>query len=158
MKSFFNESGALEPYYTPDPAESIDSPAQVIAETFGVPIDVSLRFCAWHDARIKAETETAVAKRTADIVAFLFQPCRNPRAKILGLLFSSELATRLNGVRNMSEQAKKDRVSRALISHYSRQWDRTFGYKISYAFGKSKEACEKYKQARIKYLETKKTT
>lgn len=150
MKWFFNESSAIEPSYTPDVAMAIDTLEDELSEM------APPQIVHWHRNQIKTETDSAVARRTSEIVSFLFQPCKNPRAKILGLMFSSELATRINGVRNLSQQAKKEGVSRALISHYAREWDRTFGYKISQAFGKSPEACEKYRKARIKYLEGKK--
>jgi hypothetical protein len=150
-----NEDGNADMVYYTDMADEIDSLADRIAQMFKE--GGADRIAHWHLSALEAEASSAVAKRTAQIVAFLFQPCRNVRAKILGLMFSSELATRLNGVRNMSDQAKKDGVSRALISHYSREWDRTFGYKISRAFGKSPQACRKYSEARVRYLERQKT-
>ena len=146
----YSENGAVEPSYAPDMAAEIDSLIDQIAQMIkeGGPG----RVAHWHLCVVESESRSAVANRMKQIVAFLFQPCRNIREKIAGLMFSSELATTINGVRNMTAWAKKNGYSRALVSHYSRAWDKTFGYKISQAFGKSPEACAKYREARIKYL------
>lgn len=148
--AFFNENGSVEPSYYPDFATEIDSLTDRIAQMIkeGGPS----RVANWHLSALEAESHSAVARRTSQIVAFLFQPCRNIREKIAGLMFSCELATRINGMRNQTQWAKKHNLSRALVSHYSREWDRTFGYKISRAFGKSPEACAKYSAARLRYL------
>jgi hypothetical protein len=70
---------------------------------------------------------------------------------VWGLAFSCGLASRMNGVVNISKQSKKDGCSRALISHYKRTWDKVLGYTIS-VFGKSPEACVKYRESRLRYL------
>lgn len=147
----FNEHGQMEPSYTPDMAAGIDSPAQLLADTFGIPIGPAIRIAQWHHREMEMESMQVAASTFAKAIAYLLQPSKNLVAKVWGIAFSCGLATRINGVRNISHKARELRVHRALLSHYKREADAKFKYEIT-IFGKSREACAKYRESRIRYL------
>jgi hypothetical protein len=95
----------------------------------------------------------------SDTIYLLVQPCRNLKGKILGAVFSFGVIDVLGDksdvdIQSMADEGRRHGVSRALMSHYKREWDTLFG-RYGRVFGKSPEACEKNREARLRVLRKK---
>jgi hypothetical protein len=145
-----------EPSYRPDIAAELDSPAEILADEFKIPLVTALAIYNRFQQTELSRWEIA-APILHDVLGALIQPSRNLKAKIWGLVFSSELAdvangNKINGIGSMSDEAKRQDVSRALLSKYKRDWDKLFG-RYGRTFGKSPEACEANRRARLRVLD-----
>ena len=67
-------------------------------------------------------------KYLALVVQELTRPCKNLNAKIWGLVFALGL-DELNGISSQAEIAREIGCSRALISHYTREWSQKLNLK-----------------------------
>lgn len=147
----------IEEHYTPDLAAALDSEAEILADEFKLSLQTAEAICArFRQAAHKTKWETT-APIVMDVIRWLILPSRNLKAKVWGLVFSSDLADVANGNRsenigNMSDEAKRQGVSRALMSNYKRECDKLFGH-YGRVFGKSPEACEANRIARLRVLE-----
>ncbi|MBA3833718.1 MAG: hypothetical protein H0X34_17860 [Chthoniobacterales bacterium] len=139
--------------FVPDMAELTDKPHEIMAEDFGIPLAAAARIQAWHEAEMVRAVQERLVHDLAKIMSVLLQPNGDMAAKVWGLAFSFGLASRMNGVKNMSHVARQAGCTRALMSHYKRFWDRALG-STTRIFGKSPEACAKYSAARIAFVET----
>lgn len=146
----------IEPNYTPDMAQELDSAAEILADEFRIPLHTAVAICNKFriDSR-HAQWENA-APILSEIISLVILPCRNLKGRILGLVFSFGLADVANGnpelgIQSMADEGRRQGVSRALLSHYKREWDNIFG-RYGRVFGKSPEACEKNRAARIRVL------
>lgn len=156
-----------EEIYMPDMAEEIDAPAEVLAEAAGIGVAEAkrvLNVLPKHPLLIQKILLThnrewqwiIAAPVVADVIRFLILECRNLKAKVWGLVFSFGLADIANGnaddgIGNMTDEAKRQGVSRALMSNYKREWDKLFN-RYGRVFGKSPEACENNRKARFRVL------
>jgi hypothetical protein len=137
----------------PDMAAELDTPAEMLAETHRIPLEVAEAILADFKTNIireviEEEVTRLVAAYVTKIFAYLLQPQKNLKAVLWGFAFSQGIATRLNGIRNPSALARQLGCTRALISFYKRRADAEFGSSIK-IFGKSNGACESYRKARL---------
>lgn len=156
-----------EEHYTPDMAGDIDLPAEILAEDCGITVAEANRVFAAIPKRpqllhpiilaIGEEWRWIIAAPiVTDVIRFLIIEARNLRAKVWGLVFSSDMAdvangNRTEGIDSMADVAKRIGVSRALLSSYKRLWDEKLG-RYGRVFGKSPEACEENRKARYRVL------
>ena len=146
----------MEPHYAPDMPAALDSDAEIMADEFGLKIEVATRIC--HNIRVAMEKERweVAAPILSDAIGLMIQPCRNLNGRLLGLVFSFGLADVVNGntemgIQSMADEGRRHGVSRALMSHYKREWDNLFS-RYGRVFGKSPEACEKNRAARMRVI------
>lgn len=147
--------------FTPDMAALTDKPHEIMAEDFGISLLAAKRILAWHEGQMERAVQERLVHDISKIVSVLLQPNGDLLCKVWGLAFSFGLASRMNGVKNMADIAKRifpkgnpeAAKSRALLSHYKRFWDKALGSTIR-IFGKSPEACAKYSAQRIAYHTT----
>lgn len=154
MDSRFNHQA--EDHYTPDMASILDSEPAILADEFKIPLATSIAICTRFRERENATKWETAAPIVTDVIRFLILESRNLKAKVWGLVFSSDLADVANGnnregIGNMTDEAKRQGVSRALLSNYKREWDKLFDT-YGRVFGKSPEACESNRKARLRVL------
>lgn len=102
--------------YEPDMAEIIDSPEEVIADEYGVPIAVAKRILAdRHDVARRGQ-----AQILASVIGLLIQS-RNLSVQVHALAIAFGM-DQLNGAHSQSEVARDLGVTRALVSHYVLAW------------------------------------
>ena len=156
-----------EEHYTPDMAEEIDLPAEILADAVGIPLakaKLVIEVLPRKPILIQQILRDAApdwkwiiaAPIVTDMIRLLIKPSRNLNAKVWGLVFSSDLAdvangSKRDGIGSMTDEAKRLGVSRALVSNYKRTWDKLLG-RYGRVFGKSPEACESNRRARIRVL------
>lgn len=137
-------------------ASSLDSMAEMLADEFKIPLPAALGICA----KLKINSDEAqweiAAPLLAEVISLIIQPCRNLKGRIWGLVFSFGLADVANGnmdagIQSMADEGRRHGVSRALMSHYKREWDNIFE-RYGRVFGKSPEACQKNRSARLRVL------
>ena len=146
----------IEPHYLPDMAGELDSAAEILADEFGLKMEVALGIV--NKLRRSAEQQQweIAAPILSDVISLMIQPCRNLKGRIWGLVFSWGLADVANGnstlgIQSMADEGRRNGVSRALMSHYKREWDNLFS-RYGRVYGKSPEACEKNRAARLRVL------
>lgn len=146
----------LEPHYHPDMAKELDSVAEILADEFRITLPTAIGICNKLKLGSEREQWVVAAPLVAEVISLIIQPCRNLKGRIWGLVFSFGLADVANGnpilgIQSMADEGRRHGVSRALMSHYKREWDNLFG-RYGRVFGKSPEACEKNREARLKVL------
>ena len=106
----------LEPCYTPDFADEIDSEEEIIADRYGVSIKVA--------AQIIEDQKTAIRQyeaRTLGAIIGVLISGQNLAARVHALALAFGL-DQLNGFQSQADVARKLGVTRALISHYVVGW------------------------------------
>ncbi len=131
-----------------DMAGEIDRPEERLAEQFGISVFKAALMNAYILQRIQQGINEAVPSAVRTVVAWLLRPCRNHKAKTFGLAFSFEL---IDSGENMSQVASRLGLHRADVSHWKRDADKKL-HSTNTTYGKSPEACEKYRVARFRVL------
>ena len=150
--TYYGEGGQAEEAFRPDMARELDSPAEILAETFCIGITVAAAVYQWHLAIVERTEKAARARSLGQVVSYLLRPHKNRKVRDIGMAFSLGFARDLNGLRNEAHAAAKFGCSRALISYEKRKCDKALLPAGIILYGKSAEACKKYKQARLKVL------
>ena len=148
---YYDENGAHEAH-RPDMAAELDAPAEILADQFAIGITAARQIYAWHVVIVLRAEKEARARVTGEIVSYLIRPHKNRKVRDIGIAFSQGFARELNGIRDMSDAAAKFGCTRALISYEKRKFDKHMLPPETVVYGKSPEACRKYKEARIKSL------
>jgi hypothetical protein len=148
---YYDENGAHEAY-RPDMAEAIDAPEEILADAFLIGITVARAIYQWHVSICSRIEKEAQARTTGQIVSYLTRPHKNRKVRDIGIAFSQGFARELNGIRDMADAAAKFGCTRALISHEKRKFDKHMLPPGTTLYGKSPEACKKYKEARLRVL------
>jgi hypothetical protein len=147
----YRDDNGVHAAFEPDMSDLLDSPAEIIADQFLIGITAARRVVVWHAQEMTRAQAEGGFGIIAEIIRVLNQPCKNRQARDWALSFAFGFARRLNGVRDMSHAARQLNCSRALLSHYKRQWDRLLPPNIR-IYGKSPEACKKYRESRNAFL------
>jgi hypothetical protein len=124
-----------------DFAASIDTPADELADQFGISKAQAKSLLHWHEAEINAAIRKAEAHYLQQIVGGLLS-AKNAKLSAAGLAFAGGLAA-LNGLRCQRDYAKQIHVSASAISKVVKAWQRTLGLRPS-AHQKSESACDTY--------------
>jgi hypothetical protein len=122
---------------TPDMAEEIDKPEEILAEKLGISKMAALRVLEWHAGEVASESKRARRFLIAIILAELM-PTKpgNLESIVLGLMFASgtaafaQLGSQSDAAKRMTRSIKcphcgkshQQTVTRALISHYTLRW------------------------------------
>lgn len=97
-------------------AELIDKAEEIIADEYGVSLDIAKRILAdRHNVSRRGKAETL-----GNIISYIIQS-RNPTLQVYALAIAYGM-DQLNGVHSQSEVARNLGVTRALVSHYVLQW------------------------------------
>ena len=148
----YTDGEGVHQAFEPDMAEELDTPAEIMAEKFAIPLPTANAIHADFARTMEVEVERQVAARLDEMTGFYMTgPAKNLHAKLLGVAFSRGLARPLNGIRNMSDVARKSGCTRALISYYKRKADLMFG-NSGRLFGKSEKACATYSKVRVQVV------
>jgi predicted transcriptional regulator len=99
-------------FYTPDFADEIDSPEEILADELGVTIRQADKIIMYVEAQIK-ERESLMFGRMLGLLA----GAANPRVAIHAMMVAAGL-DQLNGKKSQSDIAKELGCTRALVSHY----------------------------------------
>lgn len=135
----------LEPSYTPDLANEIDTPAEELAETLGISVSTAERVIVWAVAVQRKNEQEQAAMMISRIVGQLCGQGVNLPAMVYSLALAAGLDS-LNEVGTQTEVAQRLKCSRALISHYVTSWSDLLGLKIS-KFRKCDSTRETYRTA-----------
>lgn len=106
----------LEPCYTPDYADEIDSEEEIIADKYGVSIKVAARIIEDRNAAIRQYAATTLGQIVGALISG-----QNLVARVHALAIAFGL-DQLNGFQSQADVARKLGVTRALISHYVVGW------------------------------------
>lgn len=104
-------------HYTPDMAELIDTPAEILADDLSaMGIRINPKQAAILLKRIEDEAMRRQALALGQFVSMVIE-AKNPLAVVYGFAFAAGL-DQLNGIKSQTEVAEKLGCTRALISHY----------------------------------------
>jgi len=136
-----------------DVAASADRPQDIIREIFHLSGDQAERVWAWHSAAVSRAEEGARSRQLKRIVGVLIRPMKDVSAVIIGLAMASGQVgdMSLNGYSSGAEAARKLGKHRATLSHWKRFWQDLL-HLTDETYGKTKEAKEKYRAARLKVV------
>ena len=143
-----------EESYETDMAGAIDRPEERLAEQFNISVFAARMVHTHILEQIRSGINESVPAEVRRVVAWLLRPCRNHKAKTYGLAFSFEL---IDSGENMSQVASRLGLHRADLSHWKRDADRKL-HSTNTTYGKSPEACEKYRVGRLRVLDREKST
>lgn len=148
---------------TPDMAEEIDGPDEILAEKLGISKMAALRVLEWHAQKL-AEADVVIRRTQLARVVGMFVKSgkRNMETVAMGLIFASgtaefaQLGSQADAARSMKRTFRcvhcgKDNeqtVTRALISHYTTEWADELML-TNYRFRRAEETRENCKKARI---------
>lgn len=149
---YYDEEMQAREAFRPDMAAAIDSPAEILADQFMIGITLAAAIWQWHVSAMNRAEQEAQARVTGLIVSYIIRPHKNRKVRDIGIAFSQGFARELNGIRDMADAAAKFGCTRALISHEKRKFDRHMLPPNTTLYGKSPEACKKYKEARLRVL------
>lgn len=149
---YYDEDLCAREAFRPDMAEAIDRPHETLAEQFMVGITVAESFYKWHMAVVERTEKIALARALGKVVSYLLRPHKNRKVRDIGIAFALGWAREINDIRDMADAAAKFGCTRALISHEKRKFDKYMLPPNTTLYGKSPEACKKYKEARIRVL------
>lgn len=127
-----------------DVASFIDTPAEILAETYALTLAQADALILW----CKAQTAAAIRSHEAHLLQVIvggLLAAKNPKLSAAGLAFAANLSA-LNGLGSQSEYAKDNSVSRSAISKIVKAWQRALGLRAS-AHQKSEKACAAYSTA-----------
>jgi hypothetical protein len=111
-------------FYTPDFADEIDSPEEILADELGVTIRQADKIIMYVEAQIK-ERESLMFGRMLGLLA----GAANPRVAILAMMVAAGL-DQLNGKKSQSDIAKELGCTRALVSHYVLAFRDVFKFRL----------------------------
>jgi hypothetical protein len=102
--------------YEPDMADLIDLPEEILADEYGVSIDVARRILSDREDLARR----GQAQILASVIGLLIQSRNiNVQVHALAIAFGMD---QLNGAHSQSEIARELGVTRALVSHYVLAW------------------------------------
>lgn len=126
-----------------DPTATIDDPASLLADEFGLPLDVAEQLHAWH----QQSCEAALRQREGDLLSIVIGgliSSKNIRISAAGLAFAAELDA-VNGLGTQAAYARLLGVTRSSISKSVKAWRRSLQLRRS-SHQKSDEACQTYSE------------
>lgn len=142
---------------SPDMAAAIDSLADELQEKFGLSAGQAERVAEWSEER---ERDAALRMRSQVLWRILGRLLSRPVNDVWVVLWALAYQTGLSKYltkANPKQKSEEIGVTRALMSHHVRQWDRAFeslDVKVAdMTFRKSAEAREKYRASRLRYVE-----
>jgi hypothetical protein len=139
---------------TPDMAMAIDQEHEHLMEQFGLNEGQALEVLAWARAREHDAARSMQAKVLGAILGrFLGERTADAKVVFWALAFQSGVARHLTR-HNPYTKATELGVTRALMSHWQKEWQKELGlYDLTYA--KTDEARAKYSKARTDYVRKK---
>lgn len=127
--------------YKVDMSEGLDRLTDQFQEMLDIDEEKARKLAKWHYQHVSAEVTKREGFLLQRIVAG-FIGTSNAKLSAAGLAFAADLAA-LNGLKNQAEYARKNNVSRSIVSRHTKFWSRLLELRPS-SHMKSEEACEKY--------------
>src|SRR2546430_16677190 len=94
---YYDEGKQAREAFRPDMAESIDSPAEMIAETFSIGITTAVSIYQGHLQIVERTEKTALARAPRQAGSYQLRPARNRRGRGVGIASAPGIRRVLKG-------------------------------------------------------------
>jgi len=132
--------------YSVDMADSVDTMADEIAESFRLPLLQAHGIASLIEEMVERKVSEAQSDQLGRVIGMLMKPHRSLPLVVEALAISQGL-DELNGVQSQAEVGRKYKVSRALVNHYVSAWSDLLGA-TNRKFRRSSETRERNRAVR----------